>query len=437
MSTSHNDPNLSLLARARTLINKDELQEAALVLNQARAQAPNDPRVFMMAGLMAEKAGNITGAFQLMLRGTQMDPKWAPGFVELAQLNARQGQFTEAKEAAEQAAKLAPQDFQVLGDLVQTAYLVHDLALAARYLRRMLALQPDRTNLQRQLANCLSKQGQHAEALELWNTTIARNPRDTEALLGRTRTSLAIGQLKQAIADTAALLELEPESRIYEYYAARARGQTPAQQPIELNQEIFDGAAKEFDHLLVNALKYQLPKQVASRLLAAHPDKKFNLLDLGCGTGLLGASLGRIAGQLDGIDISQKMIEQAQRLKLYNHLQTIDLDSALKAASETFYNAITALDVLVYAGDPSSVIFNSERLLAPAGQLILSCEAAPEEGPDLVLNAVTERYAHKLSHVEKLCRAANFETVETEHTTLRYEKGEPVKGFVIYARKRS
>lgn len=131
------------------------------------------------------------------------------------------------------------------------------------------------------------------------------------------------------------------------------------------------------------------------------------------------------------------MIEQAQRLKLYNHLQTIDLDSALKAASETFYNAITALDVLVYAGDPSSVIFNSERLLAPAGQLILSCEAAPEEGPDLVLNAVTERYAHKLSHVEKLCQAANFETVETEHTTLRYEKGEPVNGFVIYARKRS
>ena len=55
------DPNLPLIESARTLIDEGQLTEAAAMLNQARAQIPDDPRVYMMAGLMSEKAGNVAG----------------------------------------------------------------------------------------------------------------------------------------------------------------------------------------------------------------------------------------------------------------------------------------------------------------------------------------------------------------------------------------
>ncbi|HWP12816.1 MAG TPA: SAM-dependent methyltransferase, partial [Ramlibacter sp.] len=65
---------------------------------------------------------------------------------------------------------------------------------------------------------------------------------------------------------------------------------------------------------------------------------------------------------------------------------------------------------------------------------LFSCELAREDEADLVLRP-TNRYAHKASHVESMCRAAGFEQVTIETMTLRYEKNEPVEGFLVIARK--
>lgn len=71
------DPNRKHLEAARTLIAKGDLKQAALTLNKAQKQLPNDPRVFMLAGLMAEKSGNINGAFEALRRSVAMAPDWA------------------------------------------------------------------------------------------------------------------------------------------------------------------------------------------------------------------------------------------------------------------------------------------------------------------------------------------------------------------------
>ena len=72
--------------------------------------------------------------------------------------------------------------------------------------------------------------------------------------------------------------------------------------------------------------------------------------------------------------------------------------------------------------------------LAGGGLLALSCESGSEDGPDLLLNPATERYVHKRSHVVAMCRATGF-TVDVQETTLRYQAGQPVQGFVIFAHK--
>ncbi|MBN9261886.1 MAG: methyltransferase domain-containing protein, partial [Hyphomicrobium sp.] len=247
-------------------------------------------------------------------------------------------------------------------------------------------------------------------------------------------TLLAAGRLDDATRDTSALLALDPGNPIYTYYDARAHGQTPEHQPAELNRLLFDAGSHIFDQQLVQGLRYRLPQQVAQQILAAYPDKRFDLLDLGCGTGLLGARLGKLQGRMVGVDVSPKMLEQAGRHGLYDHLEVADLHDALRAAEAASWDVVAALDVAVYIGDMREAIAAAWRVLIPGGRLVFSCESGPEDGPDLHLNPATERYVHKRSHVESLCHAAGFST-EVEETTLRYQKGQPVPGFVVTAHK--
>ena len=46
----------------------------------------------------------------------------------------------------------------------------------------------------------------------------------------------------------------------------------------------------------------------------------------------------------------------------------------------------------------------------------------------------SQRYAHKRSHIEALCKQAGF-SVSTEELVLRQEGGQPVQGFVVTATK--
>ena len=95
---------------------------------------------------------------------------------------------------------------------------------------------------------------------------------------------------------------------------------------------------------------------------------------------------------------------------------------------------IAALDVFIYVGELDAAIPNALRVLRDGGRFVFSCETAAEDEADLVLRP-TQRYAHKASHVEALCRAAGFAEVTLEPMVLRYESLEPVQGFLVIATK--
>src|SRR6218665_2983197 len=253
---------------------------------------------------------------------------------------------------------------------------------------------------------------------------------DPGFLGGQVKACIAAGKPAQAQESCTALLAQAPEDPVCQYYAQLAGGQTPDRQPAELVRPLFDELAESYDQHMVRSLKYQLPRQVADKIITRHPDKKINVLDLGCGTGLLGVCLGRLDGFLIGVDLSMKMLEQAARHQLYDRFHTVNLHDALRATPPGLYQVIAALDVFIYAGELSLAIADAHRILTADGLLILSCETASETGPDLVL-LPAGRYAHKRSHVQALCQAAGFDGVGIEDRVLSYENRQPVAGFVV------
>lgn len=434
MSATATDPNLQHLTKARKQIAQGDLKNAALTLNKANAQWPQDPRVFMLGGLLAEKAGNVQGAFDALRKSVALAPDWGPGLLELALLLARQNQFPEAIETAEKVAALEPKNLQVLAGVIDIAHRAGHLEMAVRHLRRGLELVPGDIALRRLLARDLNEQGKHEESLAIWDSLVQEQPLDPQSLVGRVQACIAAGKPTDAKENTTALLSLAPDDAVYLYYGQLADGKTPGEQPPELTRSIFDNMAEFYDLHVVRGLKYQLPKQVGDKILARHPDKKINVLDLGCGTGLLGVYLGRLDGALVGVDPSMKMIEQAARHNVYDRFHTVNLHDALRETPGALYQVIAALDVFIYAGEVAQAIPNAHRVLTPGGMIVFSFESAPEQGPDMVLQP-SGRYAHKRSYAEAVCKSAGFATVEIEETVLREENRAPVLGFLVTAHK--
>ena len=77
--------------------------------------------------------------------------------------------------------------------------------------------------------------------------------------------------------------------------------------------------AETFDRDLVDKLNYQSPRLLAQLIARTVPaDARLDILDIGCGTGLMGAGLRALKRTLTGVDLSPNMLEQARRRGLYD-----------------------------------------------------------------------------------------------------------------------
>ena len=434
-TTASNDPSLQGLMQAERFIQQRQFKEAAGVLNQLQTQVIGDPRIFMMGMRLAEAAGQPESALKAARQAVKISPQWAPAVLDLALLLARQNKFVDAADEAQKAVALAPGHLPTLHGAIDIAHRAGFAALALEFLPKAIELAaPNHLPYKRQMAQDLAALGRRDEAIALFNELLANSPDDQVALVGLADASLASGDKATAQQTWDKLVTLDPSNESYRFNQQVANGQIPPVLPESATRALFDDMAGVFDQHLVGSLGYKLPKQVADWILQKYPSRELNVLDLGCGTGLLGVCLGPLQGYIVGVDLSSKMIEQAVRHGVYYSIHQVGILDALQGTPENLYEVVAALDVFTYLGDLSQAIPNAHRVAKPNGYVIFSCERALETEADWLLRP-TKRYAQKQSHVESLCRAAGFAEVTVQDTTIRFEGTEPINGFLVVARK--
>ena len=415
-------------------ITRGELPRAAKALNAAAKISPKDPRIYLQGARLAEAAGNAKGAQESARRAVSLNPEWSVAVTELAALLSRQNEVKESIEVAQKALSLDPDNPEVLARVVDVAHRAQNFELSLQCLRRLSELQGASKQISSLIARDLRLLGHNDQALAVYEAMLVNNPDDVDPLLGRAQVSWMLGQQAVALKDCEALLAIDPTNEVFRFWHTLASGDTPATMPLSMVRELHDADAAGYEHHMVQGLQYQLPRLMAGLIRGLQADTAFNLLDLGCGTGLLGASLGKLQGAMVGVDVSLAMVEQAARHNVYDRFHTVNLLDALAATPDALYHVISACVVFNYVGDLSQAIPNAWRVLLPGGHLVFSCEAADEAGPDLVL-LPNLRFAHKRSAIEALCRAAGFDTVEVTDTALFMERHQPVPGFVVVAHK--
>ena len=440
-TTLREQEHVKQLQYIERVIGENRLTDAARMLNTLAKTAPQDPRIFLLGSLMAEAANNLDGMLTAAKKAVDLAPGWPVASIRLAGVYSAKGQAGLAVQTAEQAIFEATQD-----NSLTTEYLTRASAIAVKcqhypqaslWAEQASAMAPDSPQLKHLMAEALAYNGQYEEAIALYTELLSQEPDNTDFLHDRLLAYINTAQTPLAQQDAERLVALAPDNETFTYYASMLNGETPATQPASVVTRLFDTSAAQFDQHLVGNLQYTLPQDVAQWIFDWYPDKKVDVLDLGCGTGLLGASLGPLKGVIVGVDLSTKMIEKAAQRGVYAQFNQVNALDALQATPDSHYDVITALDVLIYVGDLTTVIPNAHRILTPGGRFVFSCEAAPKKVKTFALKTTqaTQRFVHQQDHVNKLLKATGFTQIQIETRALRLEAGEPVQGFVVTAQK--
>ena len=216
-------------------------------------------------------------------------------------------------------------------------------------------------------------------------------------------------------------------------HLARLEGRTPVALPGGYVRALFDDYAPRFDRHLVATLDYRGPAILGDALERAVPGRRFaRVLDLGCGTGLMGVALAGRADRIDGVDLSPAMVERARATGAYATLAAGSLEEALAAADAASYDLVVAADVLVYVGDLAPVLAGAARALRPGGLLGFTVQALAgfgfALGPDM-------RFSHGRAHVSEGLASAGLRALVLDDASTRREKGSAVPGLVVAAER--
>jgi len=201
-------------------------------------------------------------------------------------------------------------------------------------------------------------------------------------------------------------------------------------------EALFDQYAPKFENSLVGRLGYRVPEMlddlVAAEMARLGIDGFARGLDLGCGTGLMGERLRGKVGHLEGIDISAAMIAETARKGIYDRLDKAELVAAL-SARRADADLVTAADVFIYCGALPPVLAALVPALMPGGLVAFSLEA--HDGDEAVFLRPSLRYAHGIKATRDAVVVAGLDILRFETVVLRLDRGEPIIGMLVVARK--
>lgn len=100
-----------------------------------------------------------------------------------------------------------------------------------------------------------------------------------------------------------------------------------------------------------------------------------NVLDIGCGGGILAEAMARRGARVKGIDLSEKALKVAQLHRLESGV-AVEYEAVsaedLAEREAGIYDVVTCMELLEHIPDPASLVRACARLARPGGQVFFS-----------------------------------------------------------------
>jgi predicted TPR repeat methyltransferase len=382
---------------------------------------PSDPSALHFLGLLRSHQGRNAEAVKLMVAALEIDSGYVDAWSNLGVAYFKERDFERAEFCARKAIEIAPDFANAWANLGMTLRARNSCEEALVAWGRALDLQPGMRNIAISYGHLLYRLNRLAEAVEFyarWQSSAPDDPIPQHML--------------------AAMGGAERPTRASDGYV----------------RATFDDFADSFDRNL-EELGYRAPQLLFDTVmrasgpapplpsgLAQPPTNglvrppKWDVLDVGCGTGLCGALWRPVSRRLVGVDLSPNMLSKAAARAVYDQLNCAELTEWLSTCGQRFDLAVAA-DVLCYFGDLSAAFEAARSVLVPGGYFACSLEAIPDSAPveEPFVLLPHGRYQHRRNYVEAMLTASGLDLQSISTETLRYERQEPVIGLVVVARR--
>ncbi len=445
------------------------LQEKFIAAQKSYAKAielnPNFSDAYYNQGVLLLKLGDLAQAQSSLEKSLSFNPKNAAVYGQMAQIFLQKADYPQAINYLQKRLLLQPNhldSWHYLGmayltlnqleDAVHSfekvlqfthqhpecyehlaiAYLkLDDKEKALTYFLRQLEVQQT-ANAAYNIGVLLIEKGRHKDAIEYLKHAIILDPLHLPAHLNLGVEYLKLQNQSEALNHYQQAAAIKPDDpEIQHIILALTQNKTPDKAPAEYLKNLFDQYAGYYDKHLTEALRYRVPQQIHAAIYqeAKIEQAEWNILDLGCGTGLCGELFKEFAAKLSGIDISEEMVAVAKNKKIYDQLIVGDIEEHLDSFTEL--DLILAADVFTYIGELNEIFKRVKKALKKEGWFAFSVEKTTKSPFELQASI---RYAHSQEYLESLIKEYGFKKIRLEETKLRTQKDQPVRGYLVVLR---
>lgn len=278
--------------------------------------------------------------------------------------------------------------------------------------------------------------GDRAAAADLLEQAVERVP-------GFACAWFLLGDIREALSDRSGAAaayrqaaDADPEDRHGATLRLARLGETElVEMPRAYLRALFDQYAPKFDRALIEDLGYRGPELLYDAVMDASAATGRapwfdRALDLGCGTGLVGAAFWKRVDAFHAVDLSPVMVAFARRRGCYADVQAADMLDYLSTNGAGSADLVVAADTLIYVGELAPLFAAVVRALRSGGLFAFTLETHAGEGA--VLGAKM-RYAHAAAYVRGRLAGAGLRPVIFRAASARFEADEPVPGLVVVA----
>jgi predicted TPR repeat methyltransferase len=365
----------------------------------------------------------------------------ALSYTNLANILLLQGQFTEATAIYRGALSLQPLFAEAHNGLATALRHLGDFREAESHCARALEINPNHWNARIGLGLALVEQGRIAEVVdhvELLSRSSAHPGfpyRSFGMLLARA------GWPDEAKICFERHLAKYPDDAddIALLLASMGAGALPGRASKGLLVGMYASRAKHWDQGASGPTGYQGARLVATATenLTAGTSGG-DVIDAGCGTGLIGELLRGKARTLVGIDMSAPMLQQAEQKKIYNELHQGDLVEFLNNRPSSC-DVIASAATLIHFGELDSVFRAAAKSLRPQGLFVFTVfpnDEKPEEVAAETLDGYGQGgcFRHGQLYVARTAAEAGFTVELMELAAHEYVRQQPKMGLVVALR---